>query len=101
MDLSSQDEQFVQQLLAMRVILYPKLFIKDHNKINNKGEFTTILLIPETNLTAELYKIGYLEIKGIMEKAKLNYKCVTIVQASDLKESLEKFEIRIDVVTKS
>ena len=62
-ELSVQEENFVRQLLATRVIPSPKLLIKDHKTINEKGKFPTRLVIPRTNVTATFSKIGYLGIK--------------------------------------
>ena len=71
------------------MILSPKLLIKDHKTINKKGKFPTRLLIPAINFTATLSKIGYLGIKMCLDKVKVNYSSVSVVQASDLKERLE------------
>ena len=56
-------------------------------------------VILEMNLTATLSKIGYLGMKRMMEKTKVNYSCLSIVQASSLKEILEKLELKRDKVT--
>ena len=64
MEFSVQEEYFVRQSLAARVIPSPKIMIKDHKKINDKGELLTRLVIPTTNFTATLSRIGYLGIKG-------------------------------------
>ena len=37
MELSVQEENFVRQSLATKAIPYPKLLIKDHKTINEKG----------------------------------------------------------------
>ena len=73
MELSLQEEKFVKQLLSTREIPYPKLPIKDHNTINKKGGILTRLVIPVTNFTATLSKIGYLGIKIMLEKEEVNY----------------------------
>ena len=89
MELSVQEEIFVRISLAMRAILSPKLLIKHHKKINEKGESPNRLVIPTTKFTATFSKIGYLGIKIMSEKGKLNYSRFYIVQASDLRERLE------------
>ena len=61
----------MRKLIATRAIPSPKLLIKDHNTINDKGEFPTGLVIPATNCTATFSKIDYLGIKIIMDKAKV------------------------------
>ena len=89
LDLSVKEEEFARQSLATRAILSPKLLIKDHKTINEKGEFPTRLVIPATNFTVTFSKIGYLGIKRCLDKGKVNYSRNSIVQASDLKETLE------------
>ena len=41
-------------------------------------------------------KVGYLGIKHMIEKEKLNYSQVTIVQVSDLKNKVEETRIKRD-----
>ena len=89
LDLSVKKEEFVRQSLATRVIPSPKLLIKYHKTINENGEFTTRLIIPATIFTATISKIGYLGIKRCLDKGNVNYPRNSIVQASDLKETLE------------
>ena len=67
------------------MIPYPKLLIKYQKKINEKGECSTRLIIPAIKLNATFSKLGYLGIKIMLDKAKVNYSLVTIVQASELK----------------
>ena len=86
--MSVKEEECVRQSLATQAILSPKLLIKYHKKINKKGEFPTRLVIPATNFTATLLKIGYLGIKRYLKKGILNYSRFSIVQASNLKERL-------------
>ena len=83
----------------MRAILSPKLMIKNHRKINKKGEYPTMLVIPAKNFSATFSKIGYLGIKCMLDKGKVIYSRVSVIQASDLKEKLEKLKIKIDEVT--
>ena len=56
-----------------------------------------------TNFTATFSNIGYLGIKRCLDKGKVNYSRHSIVQASDMKETLEyirlnKEEVTIDAV---
>ena len=71
--LSDKEEKFVRQLLATRAIPFPKLLIKYHKTINKKRELKTRLVIPATNFTAKFSMIGYLGIKQILDKGKVNY----------------------------
>ena len=88
-ELSVKEEEFVSQLLVTRAIPSPKLLIKDHKKITDKGGFPTILVIPMTNFTATFSNIGYLGIKRCLNKGKVNSSRDSILQASNLKEILE------------
>ena len=72
MEFSVQEENFVRQSLAMKSIPYPKLLIKDHKTINKKGRFPESLVIPAMNFTATFSKIGYLGIKRLLDKVKVN-----------------------------
>ena len=56
------------------------------------------MVIPATKFTATFSKIGYLGIKWMLDKGKLNYSRVSVVQASDLKERLEELKINRDEV---
>ena len=68
------------------MIPYPNLSIKYHKTINGIGGDPTRLVIPMKNFTSTLSKLGYLEIKNVLYKSKVDYSCFTIVQASDLKD---------------
>ena len=48
--------------------------------------------------TTIFFKLGYLGIEIIMDKAKVNYSRVSVVQASDQRERLEYLEIKRDGV---
>ena len=63
----------------------PKILIKDQKTINKKRELSTRLVTPATNLTPPFSKIGYLGINIMLDKGKVNYSCVSIVQASNIK----------------
>ena len=57
------------------------------------------LVILATNFTATFSKIGYLGIKRCLDKGKVNYSRNSIVQASDLKETLEEIGLKREDVT--
>ena len=97
--MSVKEEEFVRQWLATQSILSPKLLLKDHKTINEKGEFPTRLVIPSTNFTTTFSKIVYLGIKIFPDKGKVNYSRDSIVQASDLKERLEELGVKREEVT--
>ena len=60
-------------MLATRAIPSPKTLIKDHKTVNDKEELPTRLVIPTTNFTATFYKIGYIRVKRMLDKAKVKY----------------------------
>ena len=99
LDLSVKEEEFVRQSPATRAIPSPKLLIKYYKTINENKEFPTRLVIPATNFTATFSKIGYLGIKRCLDKVKVNYSRNSIVQASDLKETLEELGLKKEEVT--
>ena len=82
-----------------RAISSPKSYIKYHKINNKKGEFPIRLVIPAKTFTATFSKIDYLRIKRMLDKGKVNYSHVSIVQASYLKERLEKLKINRGKVT--
>ena len=88
----------MRKFLATREIPSPKKLIKDHNKIDKKGRFSNRLVIPATNFTATFSKIGYLEIKSMLDKAKVKYSRVSIVQSSDLEEIIKELEVKRDKI---
>ena len=98
MVLSVQEENFVRQSIATRAIPSPKLLIKEHKKINEKVEFPTRLVIPAKIITTMFSKIVYVGIKRMLEKGKVNYSIVFIIQTSELKERLEELKINRDEV---
>ena len=52
------------------------------------------MIISATNFTATFSKIGYLGIKRCLDKGKVNYSHKSIVQAYDLKETLEELGLK-------
>ena len=72
--------------------------IQDHNTINKKGEFPTRSVISATNFTVTFSKIGYLGIKRLLDKRKVNYSRVSIVQSFDINERLEELKVNRDKV---
>ena len=57
------------------------------------------MVIPATKFTATFSKIGYLGIKRCLDKGKVNYSRNSIVQASDLKETLEELGLKKEEAT--
>ena len=50
-----------------------KIIIKYHNKFTKEGEFSTILVIPATNLSSPFGNFGYLGLKYILDKHEIYY----------------------------
>ena len=99
LDLSVKEGEFVRQFMATRAIPSPKLLIKDYNTINKKGEFPTRWVVPATSLTVTFSNIWYLGIKRCLDKVTVNYSQNSIVQASDLKETLKEIGLNKEEVT--
>ena len=93
-DFISTDEfNFIQESLTSKAIPQPQLLVKDHKPVDDSGDFPTHLVIPATNFTMAFSKLGYLGIKKVLDEHNVNYNKHTIIQASDLKEKLEKFNL--------
>ena len=92
--IDSQEYNFLEETIETRAIPTPKLLIKDHKKPNDQGEYPTRLVVPATNITVGFPKLGYMGIRKIFDKKKICYDKHTIVQASDLKEEIEKHTIK-------
>jgi hypothetical protein len=97
--LSEKEMGFVEEMLDSRAVPTPKLLIKDHKPMNEKGEYVTRLIVPATNFAAAFPKVGYLGIKNIFDQNGIDYSGSTITQASQLKMTLEKLNIMKDKVT--
>ena len=57
------------------------------------------MVIPTKSFTATFSKISYLWIKRCLDKGKVNHSQNSIVQASDLKETLKELRLKIEEVT--
>ena len=57
------------------------------------------MVIPATNFTATFSKIGYIGIKRMLDKGKVNHSHVSIVQSSNLKERPKELKVKRDKVT--
>jgi hypothetical protein len=84
-----------------RAVLTPKLLIKDHKPMNEKGEYMMRLIVPATNFAEVFPKVGYLGIKNIFDQNGIDYSGSTITQASQLKMTLEKLNITKDELQSS
>jgi hypothetical protein len=87
---------FVKESINSKVILAPKLLIKDHKEINDGGNYPTRLVVHVPNITSAFSKLGYIGIMKMMDEAEVNYSRKTIVQASHLKHQIESVGIRKD-----
>ena len=85
--------QFLKSTLKMKNIPTPKLIIKDNKKPDNEGDFPSRLIVPANNFTSAFPRLGYLRIRQIFDKNKVEYESHTITQASSLEEKLEELEI--------
>jgi hypothetical protein len=97
--LSEKEMGFVEEMLDSRAVPTPKLLIKDHKPMNEKGEYMMRLIVPATNFTVLFPKVGSLGIKNIFDQNGIVYSGSTITQASQLKTTLKKLNIMKDRVT--
>jgi hypothetical protein len=65
----------------------------------SKGEYVTRLIVPATNFKAAFPKVGYLGIKNIFDQNGIDYSGSTITQASQLKATLKKLDLKKDDIT--
>ena len=87
---------YIQEALDSKAVPSPKALIKDHKDPDENGNFPSRLVIPATNFNAPFAKVGYLGIKGILDKNKIIYDKFTIQNAHDLKKVLETEKFRRD-----
>ena len=92
--ISKGEYLFLKEKLLTRDIPTPLLLVKGHKKKNEFGEFPTRIVVPATNFTAGFAKLGYLGIKKIFIKKEIKCFSKTIVQASNLKDKLEKTNVK-------
>ena len=90
---------FLCESINSKSIPTPKLLIKDHKNPEKSGNFPSRLVVPATNFAAGFPRIGYLGIKRIFNENDIVYNNNTIIQASDLKEDLEKLALKRDETT--
>ena len=77
----------------------PKLLVKDHKKQDPHGNYPTRLVIPASNFVAAIPHLGYKGIKNLLEEFKIPYMSKIIIQASDLKETLEEMNLHKSTCT--
>ena len=97
--LSEKEIEFIEEALFLKAIPQPQLLVKDHKDPDEEGKFPTRLVIPATNFTAAFSKLGYMGIKKVLDDHGVNYAKYTIIQSSDMKEKLEKLELKRNKVT--
>ena len=92
--LSEKELKFLSKTLEAKSIPTPKLIIKDYKKVNEKGDYPSRLIIPASNFTSGFPRLGYLDIKRILDSAKINYEEKNITQASTLKEEIVILKVK-------
>jgi hypothetical protein len=97
--LSANEYGYLNETIKSKAIPTPKLLIKDHKDPDINGVYPTRLIVPATNFAAGFSNIGYRGIRSILDKHKINYSRYTIVQASDVKEKLERLNIKQNETT--
>ena len=85
---------YIRESLDLKSISTPKLLIKDNKKSVENETFPTRLIVPATNVTSNLPNIDYIGIKEIFKSEKINYADKIIIQVSNLKEQIEKLNLK-------
>eukprot|EP00957_Ditylum_brightwellii_P179865 13701868-Ditylum_brightwellii.AAC.1 len=88
--LSAGEMGFLKEGIALKAVPQSQLLIKDHEDLEDNGEYPTCLVIPVTNCTDTFLKVGYMANHKVLDRNNVNYNKFMIVQSSDLKEKLEK-----------
>eukprot|EP00980_Cylindrotheca_fusiformis_P020377 scaffold7407_cov165-Cylindrotheca_fusiformis.AAC.1 len=92
--IGKKEAQAIEQSLRSCSVPTPFLLIKDHKPRNQEGHHPTRLVIPAQNFVSGFPKVGYKAIRQIFDENNINYKSRTIIQARDLKSTLENCRIR-------
>jgi len=97
--LDDKETIFLKSTLKTKNIPTPKLIIKDHKDPDEEGDYPNRLIVPANNFTSAFPRLGYLGIKRIFDANNIEYEKRTISQASNLKEEIEKLDIKRKEVT--
>ena len=71
----------INESLEKKATPTPKLLIKYHNKLTSNADLPTKLVIKATNFSDFFSRVGYLCLKIMMKKNKINYTIFTIFQS--------------------
>ena len=93
-EISTQEYRYAEQTIDKRRVPTPQLLYKDHKKPNAEGDYPTQLLVPAGNFTAAFPHLGWKAIEALLKKYKINYQRKNIINAYDLKKTLEKLNIK-------
>ena len=91
--LSTNEYNYIKATINKCSVPTVQLLIKDH-KPKKAGRHPSRLVVPAKNFTAAFPHVGQRGIKKILDRNNINYSKKTIIQASHLKEELEKLPIR-------
>ena len=92
--LSPNEYNYIKSTINKHNIPTVQLLVKDHKSRKVDGNHPSRLVIPAKNFTAGFPHVGQHGIRKILDKNEVNYSRKTIIQASDLKEKLEKLNIQ-------
>ena len=90
---NDQEKKYIKSTLLDHRVPTVKLLVKDHKEKDENGRYPSRLVVPAKNFTAGFPHAGQRGIKAILDKNQVNYSRKTIVQATHLKEDLEKLPI--------
>ena len=81
--LSNKEFCFLMESINSKSLPLPQLLIKDHCD-PKEGKYPTRLVVPAVAFTDNFSKIGYMEIKKILDKNRINYGSKSNIQSVDL-----------------
>jgi hypothetical protein len=97
--LSDKERGFIEDTMKSRAVPMPKLLIRDHKERDEMGKYLTRLIVPASNFTAGFPKAGYLGIKVLFKRFKIDCQKTTIIHAGQLKSKLERLGLKKGEVT--
>ncbi len=92
--LSINEYNYIKSTISKKSVPTVQALIKDHKKKDENGDYPSRLVVPAKNLTAGFPHVGQHGLRNILDKNMVDYERKTIKQASDLKQDLEKLNIK-------
>ena len=90
--MSAGESACLENFINSRDVPVPRLIIKDHKKKKANGRYPSRMLIPATNFTQAVAKIGFNIVKNVFDRNGVPYKKYTINRAQVLKSDVERLD---------